>query len=62
MIKLLSLKTAHTSFHMNLRINSYVIEVCTTNFGNLNRPHFSSYNFTNKIANRAKKPDKYNFF
>ncbi len=37
-------------------------EVCTTNFGNLNRPHFSSLIFTNKIANRAKMPDILNFF
>ena len=28
-------------------------EVCTTNFGNLNRPHFSSQILTKKIANQA---------
>ena len=30
------------------------LEVCTTNFGNLNRPHFSSQILTKKIANQAK--------
>ena len=34
------------------------LEVCTTNFGNLNRPHFSFQILTKKIANQAKIPNK----
>jgi len=39
-----------------------MIEVCTTNFGNLNRPHFSFQIFTFQIANQVKKPDIKQFF
>ena len=39
-----------------------MIEVCTTNFGNLNRPHFSFQIFTILIADQAKKPDIKQFF
>ena len=39
-----------------------MFEVCTTNFGNLNRPHFSSQIFTNKIANQVFRPNNKQLF